>query len=193
VKSKRQVIRAKRQRKEQLTKLGLSGIALVAIALLGYAFLSGSRPAPTEEEVAVMPDTRHVVEGTDPGPFNSDPPTSGRHYANTLEPGFYDEGEIQAPFPEGYLGHNLEHGYIIFWYNCALVDEQGCTRLKEQIQTVISDENNFKVIGFPWDSTDMPVVATSWGRIHRFEEFDPRLARDFVQANRNKAPEPNAP
>ena len=22
-------------------------------------------------------------------------------------------------YPEGYLVHNLEHGYVIFWYNCA--------------------------------------------------------------------------
>jgi hypothetical protein len=35
---------------------------------------------------------------------------------------------------------------------------------------------------------------TSWGRILHFDEgFDAELAFSFVQNNRNKAPEPNAP
>jgi hypothetical protein len=54
-------------------------------------------------------------------------------------------------------------------------------------------ENNFKVIAFPWPSIDVPVVLTSWGRMVRMEAFDPAQARDFVQRNRNKAPEPEAP
>jgi hypothetical protein len=57
----------------------------------------------------------------------------------------------------------------------------------------MADENNFKVIAFPWPSIDVPVVMTSWGRILRMESFDPQVAQNFVQNRRNKAPEPNAP
>ena len=192
MKSKRQIKQAQRRRKKLFTTLGLSGGALLVIALLGYTFLAAARP-PIGEEVAVMPDTSHVPEGTDPGPYNTDPPTSGRHYAATLNAGFYNEGDVQDPFPAGFLVHNLEHGYIIFWYNCSLVGEQECSDLKEQIRVVLEEENHLKVIAYPWNSTDVPVVLTSWGRMLRFEEFDPELALDFVQRNRNKAPEPEAP
>jgi hypothetical protein len=192
LKSKRQVKREQRRKKKLFVTLGLSAVSLVVIALLAYSLLAASRP-PIEEELPVMPDTSHVTEGTDPGPYNSDPPTSGRHYAGTLNAGFYNEGDVQDPYPAGYLVHNLEHGYIIFWYNCSLVSEAECSGLKAQIKSVLDAENNLKVIAYPWNSTDVPVVLTSWGRILRFEEFDAGQARNFVQLNRNKAPEPEVP
>ena len=41
-------------------------------------------------------------------------------------------------------------------------------------------------------SLDTPVAMTSWGRLQRFDSFDPQTAAAFIEANRNKAPEPNA-
>jgi hypothetical protein len=192
MKSKRAQMQARRRRNALITRLGLGAAALVAIALIASSFLR--EPAPElGEDVPIMPDTTHVAEDTDPGPYNSDPPTSGKHYEATLNAGFYNDGDVSADYPEGHLVHNLEHGYVIFWYNCSLLDEAGCTELKGQIQEVMADENNFKVIAFPWPSIDVPVVMTSWGRILRMESFDPQVAQNFVQNRRNKAPEPNAP
>lgn len=192
MKSKRAQMQARRRRNALITRLGLGAAALVAIALIASSFLR--EPAPElGEDVPIMPDTTHVAEDTDPGPYNSDPPTSGKHYEATLNAGFYNDGDVSADYPEGHLVHNLEHGYVIFWYNCSLLDETGCTELKGQIQEVMADENNFKVIAFPWPSIDVPVVMTSWGRILRMESFDPQVAQNFVQNRRNKAPEPNAP
>lgn len=192
MKTKRQMMEARRRKKKLYRAFGWGGTALVLLALAGYAILTASRPIP-DQVAAVMPDTSHVAEGTDPGPYNTDPPTSGKHYEATLDAGFYEEGEVQAEYPAGHLVHNLEHGYVIFWYNCAVVGESECASMKEEIRGVLDQENNFKVIAFPWSSIDVPVVATSWGRLLRFDEFDPKQARDFVQRNRNKAPEPNAP
>ena len=192
MKSKRAQMQARRRRNALITRLGLGAAALVAIALIASSFLR--EPAPElGEDVPIMPDTTHVAEDTDPGPYNSDPPTSGKHYEATLNAGFYNDGDVSADHPEGHLVHNLEHGYVIFWYNCSLLDEAGCTELKGQIQEVMADENNFKVIAFPWSSIDVPVVMTSWRRILRMESFDPQVAQNFVQNRRNKAPAPNAP
>lgn len=194
MKSKRQAARIKRQRQKTITTVIWVGLGIILIGAIGYLIWGSVRPA-VGQSVSVMVDTSHVEEGADPGPFNSDPPTSGKHYVSEYEAGFYDESarEAQAPYPEGYLVHNLEHGYVIFWYNCNLIDEQGCQNLKNQIQDVMEQENNFKVIAFPRTTLDVPVVMTSWGKIQRFDRFDPQLARDFVRQNRNQAPEPNAP
>ncbi|HLA98895.1 MAG TPA: DUF3105 domain-containing protein [Anaerolineales bacterium] len=194
MKSKRQTMREKRQRQQQIRRMIWAGAGALLVALLGYAVWAATRPA-VGEEIAEMADTSHVPDGTDPGPFNSDPPTSGRHYANTYNAGFYEETdpEAQAQYPEGYLVHNLEHGYVILWYNCDLLDAAGCANLKSQIKTVLDQENNLKVIAFPRKSITAPVVLTSWGRMMSFERFDPGSARDFVKNNRNKAPEPTAP
>ena len=136
-----------------------------------------------------------LPEGSDPGPFNSDPPTSGQHYGQEMEAGFYEESdpEVQSEFPEGYLIHSLEHGYTIFWYNCDLLDGASCSNLKSEIKTVMNELNNFKVVGFPRSSIEVPLVMTSWGRKLPFDTFNPDQARDFISRNRNRAPEPNAP
>ena len=96
-------------------------------------------------------------------------------------------------YPEGYLVHNLEHGYVIFWYNCDLLDDNSCSVLKTQIQSVITAFNDIKLIAFPWESLDVPVAMTSWGQLQEFEVFNEDLAETFVDRNRNRAPEPNAP
>ena len=192
MKTKREAIKQQRKRNRILKRLMWVGLFVIVIGILGYALFSRPRPA-AGEAVDVMPDTSHVAEGNDPGPYNTDPPTSGRHYDNEMDAGFYNERDKQVPYPAGYLVHDLEHGYVIFWYNCSLVSDQECSDLKSNIKSVMDQVNNFKVIAYPWSSIDVPVVMTSWGRIQKFDQFDPGQAQAFVQANQNKAPEPNAP
>jgi hypothetical protein len=194
MKSKKQTMREKRRRRKTITRIIWGAVAIILIAVIGYFVWNALKPA-AGQTVPIMADTGHVEEGQDPGPYNTDPPTSGRHYANELEAGFYEEADRDSisGFPEGYLVHNLEHGYVIFWYNCDLVTDGECTELKSQIRSVLDRENNFKVIAFPWDSLKVPVVLTSWGQMQEFETFNPELAQSFVRQNRNQAPEPLAP
>lgn len=196
--SKREQMRAERARRKRMSTLAAIGAGLVFLGAIGYFVLRNRQPGSTidgsalGESVLVMADSGHVEEGTDPGPFNSDPPTSGPHYAGTAEAGFYDSDPFPS-HPEGYLVHSLEHGYVIFWYNCDLLTGPECDDLKAQIEDVMQGEANFKVIAFPWASIDVPVVITSWGKLFEMETFDPEQATAFVQANRNHSPEPNAP
>lgn len=194
MKSKKQTMREKRRRRKTITRIIWGAVAIILIPVIGYFVWNALKPA-AGQTVPIMADTGHVEEGQDPGPYNTDPPTSGRHYANELDAGFYNETDRDSipDFPEGYLVHNLEHGYVIFWYNCDLVTDGECTELKSQIRSVLDRENNFKVIAFPWDSLKVPVVLTSWGQMQEFEIFNPELAQSFVRENRNQAPEPLAP
>lgn len=192
---KRQAMRERKRRQRFTSYLiwGSFGIAavIVAVLILSLAF----RP-PTGEVVPVPPEYEtHIQEGTPPGPYPSDPPAGGVHYANELDARFYQETDLASlsDYPEGSLVHNLEHGYVIFWYNCAVLDETGCTQLKDSIQQVMDEFNGVKLIAFPWKSLEVPVAMTSWGRLQRFQTFNPSQARAFIEANRNKAPEPDAP
>jgi hypothetical protein len=201
MKSKRQLAREQRKRRRQY---GLIAVILVGVVALGgiiYAISVWALDKPSavqetiEREVTIMADTSHYPEGQALPAHNSNPPTSGPHYASTYPVGFYTEEQAanMPKLPEGHLVHNLEHGYVIFWYNCALLDEEGCANLQGEIQEVMEQAENFKVIGFPWPALERPVVLTSWGRMLEFGAFDPERALAFVQQNRNKAPEPNAP
>lgn len=180
-----------RQRKQKLkTNLIWGGIGTVIIAIIGIIIWQGVRPA-AGESVQVMLSDPHIPTDSDPGEYNSDPPTSGPHYAEEARAGFFDSNNYE--FPAGYLVHNLEHGYVIFWYNCDLLDETGCANLKEQIKTTMDDLGGTKLIAYPWPSLDVPLVMTSWGRLQRFETFDSEQAKAFYRANLNRAPEPDAP
>ena len=201
-KTTRERIKAKR-RKERTRNILIGGV-IAAFVIAGVAWLatqsrarqSGETvPIPQVEAVPEMPEVAHVAEGTDPGPYNSDPPTSGKHYSNQTFAGFHDAGDLDSfgDFPAGYLVHSLEHGYVIFWYNCDVLSEAECEDLKNEIERVMGRVGDFKVIAFPWPSIEEPVVMTSWGRLLRFDVFDADIAEQYVRNFRNQAPEPNAP
>lgn len=193
-KSKRDRIRERRKKARRRSNMIWVGVVIVVLLLIGVLIAPALRPA-RGETVAVMPSDVHIGLDTDPGQYSTDPPTSGPHYGSQLDAGFYDESDVEqiGPYPAGYMVHSLEHGYVIFWYNCSLLNERLCDELKADIQNVMDDANNFKVIAFPWETIDVPLVMTSWGRIQEFEDFDAALVSQFVTSNRNKSPEPNAP
>ncbi len=193
-KEDREQRRRARQQQENLRRYFIIGVSILGLAAIVWGILAPSFQ-PEIGEAAEEMSAGHVLEGEDPGPYNTDPPTSGPHYAGDLEAAFYDEADAAGigPYPEGYLVHNLEHGYVIFWYNCELLDAASCSELKSEIQAVMQGEDFFKVIGFPRASIDVPVVMTSWARSLSFDTFDSDLAREFVRTYRNQAPEPHAP
>jgi len=199
--SKRQLMQERQRKSRTMNRLVWGGAGLVILVLVGLVIWQSSRPGAAAAESEPMGESipvnsrDHIPEGTDPGPYPSDPPAGGVHYASTLPAKLYQEQDLTSlgQYPQGYLVHNLEHGYVIFWYNCAVLDEAGCQKLKSQLQEVLDAFDGVKVMAFPWKSLDVPVVATSWGRLQRFESFDTDLAERFVRSNRNKSPEPDAP
>jgi len=200
--STRERLKSKRRR-ERIRNIVIGGVIAVAV-VAGLSWLatqsrardSGETiPIPQVQAIEEMPEIAHVAEGTDSGPYNSDPPTSGKMYATQAFAGFKDEDDLElfGPFPEGYIVHSLEHGYVVFSYNCDVLEDTACDDLKDEIQQVMRSVGNFKVIGIPWASIEEPVVMTSWGRLLRFEDFDTEIAEQYVRNFRNQAPEPNAP
>jgi len=170
-------------------KLLAGGLGLAVLAVVGAMVWQGVRFRGGETVSAMH--SPHIATDSDPGQYNSYPPTSGPHYVEELDAGFYETNNYQ--YAAGYLVHNLEHGYIIFWYNCTILDDADCTELKTQIRSAMDEENNFKVIAYPLDSIDAPVVMTSWERLQKMETFDTAQARAFYNTNLNNAPEPGAP
>ncbi|GAB4487979.1 MAG: hypothetical protein OHK0031_11910 [Anaerolineales bacterium] len=193
ISSKREQTRLKQQRKKWKNYAIGGAITLFALILLSVMVGRALKPA-AGEAVAIPAGYQTHVEIGSPLTYPSDPPAGGQHYGQEFENGFYDEATLPNRPGEmaGYLVHNLEHGYVIFWYNCANLDETACASLKSQIKAVMDAKNNFKLIAVPWKSIDTPLVMTSWGRLQRFEGFDERLARSFIESNLNHAPEPGA-
>ena len=198
--SPRERQRQKRQSQKRRSQLIWGAFILAGVAVVGYAAwqvgfsvwrASQSTTGQTEE---LMESILHVDVGT-PIEYNTDPPTSGEHYAEPLPAGFFEEtpAGYDAEQPEAHIVHSMEHGYVIFWYNCEIISADECTDLKEDIQGVMNGFNFLEVIAFPWNSIDVPLVMTSWGQSQAFESFDDVAARTFVTFNQNKSPEAQAP
>ena len=173
--------------------LGLFVVIVVAAMVLSQPRDTTASTDGIMGQSVEIASAEHVDVGSDPGPYPSNPPAGGKHYAEDWEAGFYDENDAETTvaYPEGYLVHNLEHGYVIFWYNCAVAND--CAALKQQVQTVMGEFSNVKLIAFPWPELDVPLAMASWGRLLPFETLNLDTMRDFVRNNRNKAPEPNMP
>lgn len=190
--SQRQRLRERQRSKRTGSWLGwILGLGVV-VAVVGYLVWAATRP-PYGEAFPIL-DSTHVAEGTDPGPFNSDPPTSGHHYERELDPGLYEDGDLadMGPFPVGHVIHNLEHGYIVFWYNCDLLSANDCETLKTQIRDYMASSSVRKLVAFPWRSIEVPLVLTSWGYRLKMPDFNAGEASKFIKLNRLHAPEPNA-
>lgn len=84
---------------------------LVLIAVLSWAFIESVKPLPGID--AFQDGRNHKPIGTVMS-YNSNPPTSGDHYPAWITKGFYD-----TPRLDPFLVHSMEHGYVIFWYDCA--------------------------------------------------------------------------
>lgn len=191
--SKREQNQNRQRRQKWIGYAAGGGLAVLVLGVLGFLLWQSVRPA-VGEAITIPANYSTHVEIDQPLSYPSDPPAGGQHYAEEFENGFYDEATLpnRPGNLAGYLVHNLEHGYVIFWYNCAKLDETACNNLKSEIKTVMDAKNNFKLIAVPWESIDDPLVMTSWGRLQRFEQFDEQLVRTFVERNLNRAPESSA-
>ena len=187
----------RRHREKDRRRANLVVVALVSAAVLivGALIWNSLGRAALGEAFPTSGTGSHVPDGSPLPRFSSDPPTSGPHYVSPLPEGFYAEDSREATSllnPQGYIVHSMEHGYVIFWYNCAVVEPEACDALVNGLLDVLQEFDSYKIIAFPWTSTDVPVVATSWGRSLSMAAWDADLAGQFIRRNRNKSPEPFA-
>lgn len=122
----------------------------------------------------------HISPGQSHEPYNSNPPTSGPHYAQPANWGVY-----QNTLADETLIHNLEHGGI--WISYKNVDEATKAKLE-----AIGKANPGGVVVEPRPANDAKIALASWGRLLKLESFDETKILDFIKANKNNSPEPLA-
>ena len=153
------------------------GIVLLAAGI--WWLLTISRRSETGGPGVTYPDqgAPHVSLGT-PFEYNSNPPTSGPHYAEPAKWGIYD-----LELPDEQLVHNLEHGGIWISYRDA-GDQDLIAKLKD-----IADDYALKVIMTPRPQNDSAMVLAAWTRLLQLETFDEQQIKSFIKAFITKGPE----
>jgi hypothetical protein len=177
--------------RQRLTFAAILGGAVLVVGLLAYLIWQETLPPPGEAVTVLT--SPHIQVGQPHDPYNSDPPTSGPHYEQPAEPGFYSE----APADEA-LVHNLEHGYVIISYNCSKLSDAQCETLKAQIREVMSRAGvssvtgTLKLIGAPRPTLATTLALTSWGRLEKLDQFNADQILRFIRAHQDNAPENSA-
>ena len=93
----------------------------------------------------------HTTSLSDRVKYNTNPPTTGRHYEIPAQDGIYG----QAPQDEQ-LVHNMEHGRVIFWVKPSLPAKQ-----RADIRAMVEDDS-YQMVLVPRKNMPYAVAATAW-------------------------------
>ena len=112
--------------------------------------------------------------------YQSDPPTSGIHNLNWIDPGVYTR--IQA---REKLVHSLEHGMIVIYYD------------KPTAAVAETLDHWAGLFGAPWSGVVMTprpglgetIILAAWRRTLTLDPFDGDAAAAFIDAYRGRGPE----
>lgn len=208
IEEQRKKIRSKERRGTVLTIViaSLIGIGLIAsavyfggkdkkadVALRSVGFTADAAGCSEPKEEKVEGEANHTPKNGDPVLYTVHPPTSGRHNPTPLPVGakkYYSRDD--NPPPERAV-HNLEHGYVVVWYDMKASEEQ------IQVLEDAADAAEGKFLIVPWIREDFPedkhIVLTSWGQKQACTEVSGAVMQDFFDkygGRNSKAPEKNA-
>lgn len=116
------------------------------------------------------------------------PTTSGRHIAQVVVTGVYDEY-----VDERLTTHNLEHGYVVMWYD-EEADPEQVEELKEFARERI-DGDDEEIIVAPYNQPldeDANFAFVAWDRRQLCEQFDPGIALNFINEHMDNQRAPEA-
>ena len=166
----------RRKHKKVIIWLVVLGIIVVA----GYWLINYSRTRQERKPGEQIPEmgVNHISIGEEHEPYNSNPPTSGPHYAQPANWGIYEE-----QLADEQLVHNLEHGGIWISYRDP-AHQDLVAQLKD-----IADDYTIKVILTYRPQNDSAIAVAAWGRLLKLEQVDRQQIVDFIKAFINKGPE----
>ncbi len=123
--------------------------------------------------------------------YDTNPPSGGPHYFRWAAFQNYD-----FAVPEGFLVHSLEHGTIVYWYNCGA---EGCRAEVAAAEAMIDglpvdpacagQGAERRVILTPSETLTTRWAASAWGWTLRADCFDAAVFENFYLEHFGGAPE----
>ena len=182
----------------------IGGGVILFAGFLAWLFWASTRPLPGEKQIDL--GRGHVPIG-EVVEYNTNPPTSGKHYEEWTRAGVYSE-----PKDDRNLVHSLEHGYIVMSYGCGLGgldgkeatdggeiasspaaprndDSGNCDHRKSQLEEVYNKKGKRKLIVVPRENLDTNFAITAWQYLDKFDIFDSQEKEKFIDAHRDNGPE----
>ncbi|MDQ3694991.1 MAG: DUF3105 domain-containing protein [Chloroflexota bacterium] len=174
---------ARDQRNWTLTKIGLIGFGVVAVAVVAffvYQFIQEQQPVVIPEGVADFAYTGNIhVSG--PVEYAETPPVGGEHDAIWQNCGYYS-----APVRSENAVHSLEHGAVWITYEPGLPEDQ--------VELLRNAAGEPYMLVSPFEGLPSPVVASSWNHQLQLDSANDERLDQFIRAFRQgpDTPEPGA-
>jgi hypothetical protein len=183
-KRRKRRLQARATERRQRSKWIWIGVAVIGVFLLigVVAWSIQKANQPVLGEAVPIQGQQHIAPGQSHPPYNSDPPTSGWHYAEPAEAGFYE-----SSLPDEQLVHNLEHGHVIISYDCARL--ANCADVKTELRGLVGRFQRWKIVAVARENADAAIALTAWGRIAKLDSYDEDQIVAFVRRWRNRGPE----
>lgn len=158
-------------------------IVIFIIGVLGYLFYLGVQERlPIGDDMSVLyadQGRTHIQVGEAHPTYNSNPPSSGWHYASPVDPGFYDKAILDE-----YIVHNLEHGDVWIAYRPSVG--------KDVVEKLRAFAGARMVIS-PREANATDVALVAWRHVDAFNIenglIDETRIRDFIARYKNRGPE----
>lgn len=159
-------------------------ILVIAAVVAGIVLLTRRSVPEGPDQSRVIPEMgrSHIEVGASHEPYNSNPPTSGPHYAEPARAGFREE-----PIADEHLVHSLEHGLIWISYH---------PRVGDEVRNALREFAGSWVVVTSREANDMDIALAAWGRLDAFNlqggatsAADEQRIQDFISRYRNRGPE----
>lgn len=174
------------------------GVWILSSGVGNLGSVDETKPVPVSKSVEgtqefVIVSRQHIDTGKPGTGYNSNPPTSGPHWAQWVNKGIYAEEQ-----QDEMLIHSLEHGYIWISYIPETqvsgatdgadlktgIDEQ----TKEKLAAFVK-KDDWKMVMAPRGANDAKIVLAAWGRLLKMDALDEQKVKDFIKTYRNRGPE----
>ncbi len=166
-------------------------VFVMTVGTIGFVVLKKPQDKPRLGTEHPDQGATHIAQGQPHDPYNSDPPSSGPHYADQSSPAPW--GAYIEEVPEEVFIHNQEHGGIIITYKPDLPADQ-IKKLQDLFTPPYSNQafKPTKAIVTPRSKNTKPIALASWRRTLSLDTYDEKVLMEYYLSNVGSAPEGSA-
>ena len=169
-------------------------IIVIVVGFFGFAvFRKSSQPKEAIIGVQHPEQARnHIPRGQKHDPYNSDPASSGPHYADSGAPTSW--GTYVEEVPDEVFLHNEEHGGMVVTYNPQLLPADQLKKLRALFAAPSSnkDFSPGKFILTPRSKDTHAIELASWRWTMNLDGYDEATLMKFFRQHVGQSPEPAA-
>ena len=167
------------------------------VFVVGFAGLIAVRQISKTDQAIVgvqhaSQGQEHIKQGQPHDAYNSDPASSGPHYADASSPAEW--GVYDKEVPEEVFIHNEEHGGVIITYQPDLLPKEQLQKLQALFASPYSNKSFLpkKAIVTPRSKNTSAIQLAAWTYTLNLNSYDEATIIKFFTQHAGKSPEPLA-